>query len=147
MDIDVNDIERTGITDSLAPSFPGSPETELLSKKLDQAWALLTRLSAAVHNSEEDQDSGILLSEIAEMTPEIDAFVWGEFNTSERVEAVVVMEKKGKYFPKGVHHRSGRIIKHGTVENSWLVELDEPLGEEKVVTLPTISIRSLDETN
>lgn len=146
--MDFDEIERSGLP---AEGSPGDipAEIALLQGKLDMAWEILVRLNAASHWGEDDGETSEeerashLQQEIVKLQPQIDNFVWGEFSRGGRVEVVVVMERKGDYFPAGVHRRFGRIVKSGTVENSWLVELDEPIGEERMITLPTCCLRSL----
>jgi hypothetical protein len=54
-----------------------------------------------------------------------------EFSDGDRVIYRVL--GTGRVFPRGRHWREATIIKPGSLEDCYLIEVDQPIGKDKVI--------------
>lgn len=100
--------------------------TRHLATRLEETWSIVSQLREKLDQADPD-------------LAELDAWLDGGFNDDDQVQVTVV--GTGRAFPAGLHERRGRVLKRGQTPWSWLVALDQPIGEEQVVNLPSVCLR------
>lgn len=103
--------------------------TRHLATRLEEAWSIVAQLREKLDESDPD-------------LAELDAWLNGDFTNDDQVRVTVV--GTGRTFPAGLHERRGRILKRGHTPWSWLIQLEQPIGEDRVVNLPSICLRHVD---
>jgi hypothetical protein len=103
--------------------------TRHLATRLEETWSIVSQLREKLDESDPD-------------LPELDAWLDGGFQNDDQVQVTVV--GTGRAFPAGLHERKGRVLKRGHTPWCWLVQLEQPIGEDQVVNLPSICLRLVD---